>query len=89
MRAYVRDILLPLWKQFDAAQEVRVSFQIEQDPNGPNIPLTLAITYADVAGMAAGLASDARYASRDLLPAFYATYFDEVALLHYVMDVDQ
>ena len=37
--------------------------------------------------MARGLASEARYASRDLLPAFCNQFFDEVRLLHYVMDV--
>lgn len=87
MRAYVETTLLPLWQQFDGAQGVRVYFQIEGDRDGPNFPLTLAITYKDADGMAQGLASDARYKSRDLLPAFLDHFFDEVRLLHYVMDV--
>ena len=89
MRAYAEATLIPLWKQFDGAHEVRVFFAKENDPNGLEIPLTLAITYADGAGMARGLASDARYASRDLLPAFYDAYFDDVKLLHYVLEVVQ
>lgn len=87
MRAYTEETLIPLWRQFDGAQEVRVYFAQENDPDGPEFPLTLAITYADEAGMAQGLASDARYASRDLLPAFYETYFDDVKLLHYVLEL--
>lgn len=87
MRAYVKTDLMPLWAQFDGAEDVRVFFAKEDDPDGPEIPVTLAITYADEAGMARGLASDARYASRDLLPAFYEAYFDEVTLLHYVLDL--
>lgn len=87
MRAYAEEALIPLWKQFDAAQDVRVTFGIENDPDGPEIPLTLAISYADEAGMAAGLASDARYASRDLLAGFYEAYFDDVKLLHYVAEI--
>jgi|TARA_B110000879_G_scaffold175284_1_gene228495 hypothetical protein len=87
MRGYVESTLLPLWQQFDCAQEVQVYFQVEGDLNGPNFPLTLVIKYKDADGMARGLASEARYASRDLLPAFCNQFFDEVRLLHYVMDV--
>ena len=47
----------------------------------------MAITYRDAAAMARGLASPARYESRDLLPNFFATYIDE-KLLHYVMEPD-
>ena len=88
MRAYATNTLMPLWQKFDCAKEVRVYFSRENDPDGPEFPLTLAITYDDDAGMAQGLASDARYASRDLLPAFYAQFFDHVTLLHYVMDLE-
>lgn len=86
MRAYVEDTLAPLWRQFAEAKEVQILFGVEQDANGPNFPLILAITYADRAGMAAALNSPARYESRDLLPAFYETYFDDVTLHHYLME---
>jgi len=87
MRAYVIDVLAPLWRQFDGAHTVRVMFGVEQDPDGPEFPLVLAITYADAAAMARGLASPARYESRDLLPGFFAKYLDG-KLLHYVMETD-
>ena len=47
----------------------------------------MAITYRDAAAMARGLASPARYESRDLLPNFFAKYIDG-KLLHYVMETD-
>ena len=87
MRGYVNDVLVPLWRQFDGAHTVRVMFGVEQDPDGPSFPLALAITYLDAAAMARGLASPARYESRDLLPDFFAKYIDG-KLLHYVMETD-
>ena len=87
MRAYVNDVLAPTWRQFYGAHTVRVMFAVEQDPDGPSYPLILAITYPDAAAMARGLASPARYESRDLLPNFFAKYIDG-KLLHYVMEPD-
>jgi len=87
MRVYVNDVLAPLWRQFDGAHTVQVMFGVEQDPDGPSFPLVLAITYLDAAAMSRGLASPARYESRDLLPEFFAKYIDG-KLLHYVMETD-
>ena len=70
MRTYVEEVLAPLWRQFDGAEDVRIMFAVEQDDGGPEIPLILAITYPDRAAMARALDSPARYESRDLLPAF-------------------
>lgn len=86
MRAFVTRHLTPLWRQFACAEEVRVLYGVEQDENGPTIPLILAITYADHAAMEAALDSPARYAARDILPDLYARFFDRVELWHYVMD---
>ena len=87
MRAYVNDVLAPLWRQFDGAHTVRVMFAVEQDPDGPSFPLILAITYPDAAAMARGLASPARYESRDLLSNFFAKYIDK-KLLRYAMETN-
>lgn len=86
MQEWVQRHLAPLWRKFDQAHDVKVMFGVQQDPDGPLIPLVLAITYADETAMAAGLASDARYASRYMLPAFYDAFFDDVTLWHYVLD---
>ena len=88
MREYVNEKLTPLWRKFACAEEVRVLFGVEQDKNGPTIPLMLAITYADNRAMEAGLDSPARYESKALLPEFYDMFFSQVELFHYVMDRD-
>ena len=74
MRAYVNELLAPLWRQFYCAHTVRVMFAVEKDPDGPSYPLIRAITYLDTAAMARGLASPARYEPRDTLPNFFAKF---------------
>ena len=54
MRAYVNDVLAPIWWQFYGAHTVRVMFAVEQDPDGPSYPLIRAITYPYTAAMARG-----------------------------------
>ena len=87
MRAYVNDMLAPLWRQFYGAHTVRVMFAVEKDPDGPSYKLIRAITYPDTAAMARGLASPARYEPRDTLPNFFAKYFDRKKL-QYVVETD-
>ncbi|MDJ0612416.1 MAG: hypothetical protein QNJ29_01985 [Rhizobiaceae bacterium] len=89
MREWVSENLTPLWRKFACAGEVRVLFGVEQDATGPNIPLILAVTYADQEAMENGLSSAARYEARDLLPELYERFFDKVELWHYVMDREQ
>ena len=89
MKHYVNETLAPLWRQFTGAETVRISFQKLQDQNGPAIPLVLAISYLNEAAMLRALDSPARYQSRDLLPEFYARYFESVDLYHYVMDTHE
>lgn len=86
MRIYVLEQLAPLWRQFACAKDVQVLFGVQQDPDGPTIPLMLAITYENADDMAKALDSPARYVSKDLLPAFYKRYFNNVRLYHYVME---
>lgn len=83
-RAYVNEKLVPLWRQFDGAREVRVLFGEERDAAAPEIPLILAITYPDREAMARALASKARYESRDLLPELFERFFDG-RMHHHVM----
>src|SRR5690606_40840604 len=56
--------LVPLWKQFAGAQEVRVMFGEERDEGAPEFPLILAISYPDRTAMERALASPARAQSR-------------------------
>ena len=84
MRAYVEAELAPLWRQFQPSEEVRILYAAEPG----DIPLVLAVTYADRAAMEAALDTPARYQSRDMLPAFYQRFFDEVTLTHQLFVAD-
>jgi len=84
MRAYVEAELAPLWRQFQPSEEVRILYAAEAG----DIPLVLAVTYADRASMEAALDTPARYQSRDMLPAFYTRFFDEVTLKHQLFEAD-
>lgn len=86
MRSFVTENLTPLWRKFACAEEVRVLYGVEQDPDGPTIPLILAITYADRAAMEKGVTSPARHAAKALLPELYDRFYDQIELWHYVMD---
>lgn len=87
MRAYVEATLAPLWRQFAGAHRVEVLFGQVQDPGGPKIPLVLSVAYENQAKIDEAMASPARYESRDLLPDFYETYWDEVRLVHTTYEV--
>ena len=86
MRVWVSEHLTPLWRKFACAEEVRVLYGVEQDADGPDIPLILAITYADHAAMEKGVSSPARHAAKELLPELYDRFFEKIELWHYVMD---
>jgi len=84
MRQYVESTLQPLWEQFQPSEKVQVLYGYEQEPDGPTIPLVLAVTYRDEAAMEQAMASKARSDARELLPAFHDRFFDTVCLWHYV-----
>jgi hypothetical protein len=86
MQAWVSTHLSPLWRQFTGARDVQVLFHNQQDPNGPPIPLILAVTYDTHADIEKALASPARHKSKAMLPDFYAQFFDDVTLWHYTME---
>lgn len=62
MRAYVEAELAPLWRQLQPSEEVRVLYAAEAG----DIPLVLAVTYADRVAMETALDTPARYQSCDL-----------------------
>jgi len=88
MREHVESVLQPLWEQFQPSEQVRVLYGVEQEPNGPSIPIALAVTYRDEAAMAIAMDSKARHDARELLPAFQETFFENVTLWHYVFKHD-
>ena len=75
-RTFVNDHLIPLWTQFDGAQEVRVMFSEERDEGAPEFPLVLAISYPDREAMQRAMECDARYASKDKTAELVEQFFE-------------
>jgi len=74
-RNFVNEKLVPVWKQFAGAQEVRVMFGEERDEGAPEFPLILAITYPDRAAMTRALSSDAREVSKNITGELVDQFF--------------
>lgn len=74
-RAAVLAEILPKWKAFPGVLAVRVCFSDERDDGAPELPLILAISYADRAGMGAALASPARAEAKAATEAVMARFF--------------
>ena len=51
MRAYVEAELAPLWCRFQPSEDIKILFNVENDKNGPTIPLALIVTYKDQASL--------------------------------------
>ncbi len=88
MREFIDQHLKPLWQQFQPSERVQVLYGVQQDPDGPVIPLVLAVTYRDHAAMEQAMASEARHKAREMLPELYQRFFNDVTLWHYVFEDD-
>ncbi len=74
-RAAVLAELLPLWRAFPGATEVRVCFADARDAGAPEYPLILAVTYPDTATLDAALASPVRAESRAATESVLSRFF--------------
>lgn len=75
-RAFVDAELVPLWRQFDGAEEVRVMFGEEHDAGAPRYPLILAISYPDKAALERAMGCAARFRSREKTAELTALFFE-------------
>ena len=75
-RQAVIERLVPLWRQFDGASEVRVMFGEERDEGAPEFPLILAISYPDKDALERALQSPARAKSREVTGEVVGEFFD-------------
>lgn len=75
-RADVIGTILPKWKEFPGALDVRVSFAEQRDDGAPEIPMILAINYPDRAAVDAALASPVRTEARALTEQVLSQYFE-------------
>lgn len=62
--AFVQDRLVPLWRQFPGAQEVRVLRQQQADVSEPYYEMVLCIGYPSLEAIEKALTSDVRARSR-------------------------
>jgi hypothetical protein len=74
-RAAILAEVLPHWNAFPGALAVRVCFSNERDDAAPELPLILAISYADRAAVDTALASPARAAAKAATESVMARYF--------------
>lgn len=75
-RQAVQEKILPIWKQFPGAVEVRVTFSDDRDEGAPEFPLILAISYPDMAAMNAALDSVPRAESKAATMEVVTEFFD-------------
>ena len=75
-RKFTLENLVPLWKQFPGAQEVRVMFSDDRGEGAPEFPLVLAISYPDIPAMESALASPFRAQSKEITGQMVDKYFD-------------
>ena len=78
--------LIPLWRRFPGAEEVRVLRPLSADAGAPGFALVLAIRYPDVASMEAALASSIREQTREPTNALRALF--DGTVFHVTFDGD-
>jgi hypothetical protein len=75
-RAAVLEKILPKWKEFPGALDVRVSFAESRDDGAPEFPMILAVNYPDMVAVDAALASSVRTQARAATEEVLAEFFD-------------
>jgi len=75
-RKAVIERILPKWKEFPHATDVRVSFAESRDEGAPEYPMILAVNYPSLEAVVAALASPARTEARAATEAVLAEFFD-------------
>ncbi|NTF34314.1 hypothetical protein [Rhizobium skierniewicense] len=75
-RKAVIERILPKWKQFPQASDVRVSFAEARDEGAPELPMILAINYPNLEAVEAALASPVRSEARAATEAVLSEFFE-------------
>ena len=74
-RAAVLDEILPVWRRFPGAMDIRVTFADSRDAGAPEYPLILAIDWPDMATVAAFLDHPVRLEGRAATEAVLQRFF--------------
>ncbi|SIQ32054.1 hypothetical protein SAMN05880590_103111 [Rhizobium sp. RU35A] len=75
-RQAVIDRILPKWRQFPHATDVRVSFAEARDDGAPELPMILAVNYPSLAAVDEALASPVRAEARAATESVLAEFFE-------------
>lgn len=75
-RKAVIERILPKWRQFPHATDVRISFAEARDEGAPEYPMILAINYPNLQAVEEALASPVRAEARAATEAVLAEFFD-------------
>lgn len=86
-RAFVEQRLMPLWRLFPGAREVRVMFSRTRDEGAPPFALSLAMTFDDEAALAAALEAHVRFESRALTAKLMKMFDGHIH--HHVFELQQ
>ena len=84
-KSYVAEKLIPMWLAFPGVKEVRVLYDIERDEGAPCYPMVLSTMYESRDALAAALASQVRYESREMTKGLLELFTGHVH--HHVFDL--
>ena len=84
---YVHDKLVPLWRQFPGAEEVRILRQQQSDTAEPRLEMVLAIRYPSLDAIDKALASPVRFESREVTKGLLEMFEGDV--FHTVFSADE
>lgn len=84
-KAYVADILMPMWLEFPGIREVRVLYAVERDEGAPAYPMVLWTKYYSREALAKALASRVRYESREATKGLLEMFDGHIH--HHVFDL--
>ncbi|MBQ0707529.1 MULTISPECIES: hypothetical protein [unclassified Ochrobactrum] len=84
-KAYVADILMPMWLDFPGIREVRVLYAVERDEGAPAYPMVLWTKYDNREALAEALASPVRYQSREATKGLLEMFDGHIH--HHVFDL--
>lgn len=87
-RKAIIERVLPKWRQFPHATDVRVSFAEVRDEGAPEYPMILSINYPSLEALVAALASPVRLESKAATKAVLAEFF-EGRIHHHVMHANE
>lgn len=83
---FVHERLIPLWRQFPGAEEVRVLRQFESDTAEPRYEMVLAIRYPSLEAIELALNSSVRAESRQVTGELVKMF--EGRIFHTVFEAD-